>query len=99
MQKFLRGGGGDGQTVVLFPSLVRRGSRAAAGWSVQSPAKRLLIDAREAHLIVIGTFVLEQTAPALATRGHPRLTKAGNRSSHIHQFPEPKQTQARILKL
>ena len=33
------------------------------------PAKRSLL---------IGTFVFEQTAPALASRGHPRLTKAGN---------------------
>ena len=28
--------------------------------------------------LLIGTFVFEQTAPALAARGHPRLTKAGN---------------------
>ena len=33
------------------------------------PAKRSLL---------IGTFVFEQTAPAFATRKHPRLTKAGN---------------------
>jgi hypothetical protein len=31
--------------------------------------------------LLIGTFGLEQTAPALAARGHPRLTKAGNRPS------------------
>ena len=28
--------------------------------------------------LLIGTVVFEQTAPALATRGHPRLTQAGN---------------------
>jgi hypothetical protein len=28
--------------------------------------------------LLTGTFVFEQTAPALAARGHPRLTKAGN---------------------
>jgi hypothetical protein len=37
--------------------------------TLSMPAKRSLL---------IGTFVFEQTAPALATRGHPRLTKAGN---------------------
>ena len=33
--------------------------------------------------LLIGTFVFEQTAPALATRGHPRLTKAGNGQSSV----------------
>ena len=34
-----------------IPLLSKEGSRAAAGWSVQSTAKRLLINAREALLI------------------------------------------------
>jgi hypothetical protein len=45
----------------------------ARGVGVVEVAKRPLL---------IGTFVFEQTAPALATRGHPRLTKAGN-GSHV----------------
>ena len=66
---------GDG----AIPLLSKEGClrEAQTGWSVQSPAQPLLIDAREAHLL-IGTFAFEQTAPALAARGHPRLTKAGN---------------------
>jgi hypothetical protein len=35
------------------------------GETLKMPAERSLL---------IGTFVFEQTAPALATRGHPRLT-------------------------
>jgi hypothetical protein len=59
-----------------FPSLVRRGGRAAP-WVVCSKSRSHLTDVRAA-LLLIGTFGFEQTAPALATRGHPRLTKAGN---------------------
>src|SRR5947209_19127930 len=76
------------------PLLSKEGSRAAAGWSVQSPAQRLFIDARAKRSLLIGTFVFEQilmfrpigltlrAAPALATRRLPRLTKAGNTSPY-----------------
>ena len=59
-----------------IPLLSKEGClrEAQTGWSVQSPAQPLLIDGREAHLL-IGTFAFEQTAPALAARGHPRLTR------------------------
>ena len=57
------------------------GSREAAGWSVQS--REATIDAREALLLLIGTVGFEQTAPALAMRGHPRLTKAGNNFANL----------------
>jgi hypothetical protein len=50
------------------PLLSKEGSREAAGWSVQSRAAT--IDAREALLLLIGTVVFEQTAPALAMRAH-----------------------------
>jgi diadenylate cyclase len=54
----------------ILESIFRKNSPAHHG------AVIIDIDHREAHLI--GTFVFEQTAPALAVRGHPRLTKAGN---------------------
>ena len=69
--------------VEASPLLSKEGSREAAGWSVQS--REATIDAREALLLLIGTVVFEQTAPALAMRGHPRLTKAGNNFANFGQ--------------
>src|SRR5262249_41109591 len=54
---------------------------AQTGWSVQSAAHSLYKIAK--RTLLIGTFDFEQTAPVLAARGHPRLTKAGNGTANF----------------
>src|ERR1700740_1405492 len=67
-----------------IPLLSKGGAGAQRpGWSVQSRVATLQMSAKRS--LLIGTFVFEQTAPALATRGLPRLTKAGNGLSYFGQ--------------
>ena len=65
-----------------IPLLSKEGQPRSGG-VVCSKRRSHLIDAREALLLLIGTVVFEQTAPALAMRGHPRLTKAGNNFANL----------------
>jgi hypothetical protein len=62
-----------------FPSLVRRGAAKRRGGLFKVAKHPYIIEQRS---LLIGTFVFEQTAPALAARWHPRLTKAGNGKGH-----------------
>jgi hypothetical protein len=61
--------------------LLSKEGKQRNGGVVQSRAATLLMLVKRS--LFIGTFVFEQTAPALAARGHPRLTKAGNRQSWL----------------
>ena len=58
-----------------FPSLVRRGGRAAPG-VVCSKSRSHLTDVAKRSLL-IGTFVFEQTAPASLRDGIPALLRRG----------------------